>query len=66
MLDQQWAIGDRVYDDTYKRYGAIIDVDDSYHSEVVVIFVRWGGGGVSGFTPDRQTRKVTQPCTPTD
>lgn len=59
MTATKWTIGDRIYDDSYKMGGTIIDVDDSYHSDVVVIFVRWDNGNVSDFTPDNHTRKVT-------
>lgn len=58
MPTAQWTIGDRIYDDSYKKHGVIYDVDDSYHSDVVVIFVRWDDGGVSDFTPDEKTKKV--------
>lgn len=61
MPNQQWTIGERIYDDSYRMYGTIIDVDDSYHSEVVVIFVRWDNGSTSDFTPDIHTRKVVSP-----
>lgn len=64
MPGQQWHIGNRIYEEDWRMYGTVIDVDD-YGGDWPVITVLWDDlGSVSDFTPDEQTRKAS-PCTTT-
>lgn len=64
MTATQWTIGERIYDDDYRMFGVVIGFQEYYHSDAVVITVRFDNGDVFTFTPDDGTRKVS-PCTTT-
>ncbi len=55
-MNEQWNIGDRLYDANYRKCGTVIDVGD--YDGFVVVFVHWDDGSMSDFTPDENTRKV--------